>query len=63
MYEPFFKHMDYYADLTKDDPDAGAAKYLDQFYYGPSSWPEYLKLLDIEEILDATRRGRSIYDV
>ena len=63
MYEPFFKHMDYYADLTKDDPDAGAAKYLDHFYYGPSSWPEYLKLLDIEEILDATRRGRSIYDV
>ena len=63
MYEPFFKHMDYYADLTKDDPDAGAAKYLDRFYYGPSSWPEYLELLEIKEILDATRRGRSIYDV
>ncbi len=63
MYEPFFKHMDYYADLTKDDPDTGAAEYLEQFYYGPSSWHDYLDLLGIEEILDATRRGRSIYDV
>ncbi len=63
MYEPFFKHMDYYADLTRHDPDAGAAEYLDRFYYRPSSWPEYLELLGIEELLDATRRGRSIYDV
>ena len=62
MYEPFFNHMDYYANLTKDDPDSGVAEYLDRFYYQPSSWSEYLNLLNIEEILDATRRGRSIYD-
>ncbi len=63
MYEPFFKHMDDYADLTKDDPDNGVAKYLDRYYYEPSNWPEYLSLLGVEEMLDATRRGRSIYDV
>ena len=62
MYEPLFSHMDYYADLTKDDPEAGAAEYLDRFYYEPSSWTEYLNLLGMEEILDATLRGRSIYD-
>ena len=62
MYEPFFNHMDYYANLTKNDPDSGVAEYLDRFYYQPSSWSEYLNLLNIEEILDATRRGRSIYD-
>ena len=62
MYEPFFNHMDYYANLTKDDPDSGVSEYLDRFYYQPSSWSEYLNLLNIEEILDATRRGRSIYD-
>jgi glutaconate CoA-transferase subunit A len=62
MYEPFFNHMDYYADLTKDDTDAGVAEYLERFYYEPSNWSEYLNLLKIEEILDATRRGRSIYD-
>ena len=63
MYEPFFKHMDDYADLTKDDPDKGVAKYLDRYYYEPSNWPEYLSLLGVEQMLDATRRGRSIYDV
>ena len=62
MYEPFFNHMDYYADLTKDDPDTGVAEYLERLYYQPSNWSEYLNLLNIEEILDATRRGRSIYD-
>ncbi len=62
MYEPFFQHMDDYAALTKKDPEAGAAEYLERYYYGPASWPEYLGLLGIEGILDATRRGRSIYD-
>ena len=62
MYEPFFRHMDDYAALTKKDPEAGAAEYLERYYYGPASWPEYLGLLGIEGILDATRRGRSIYD-
>ena len=62
MYEPFFQHMDDYAALTKKDPEAGAAEYLERYYYGPASWPEYLGLLGIEGILDATRRGQSIYD-
>lgn len=62
MYEPFFGHMDAYAAMIKDDPDAGVAEYLDRYYYGPSSWSEYLELIGVEDILDATRRGRSIYD-
>jgi glutaconate CoA-transferase subunit A len=61
-YEPFFPHMDYYAGLTKEDPEAGAKEYLERFYYAPKEWSEYLGLLGMDAVLDATRRGRSIYN-
>jgi len=60
-YEPFFSHLDLYAQMTKEkDAVAGARRYLDQFYYSPKSWTDYLSLLGIADILDASRRGRSI---
>ena len=62
VYEPFFPHMDYYAELTKKDPIKGVKEYLDRFYYSPKNWNEYLDLIGIDEIFDATQRGRSIYD-
>ena len=62
IYEPFFPHMDYYADLTKDDPEAGAKEYLERLYYGPDSWADYLSLLGMNALLDAARRGRSIHN-
>jgi glutaconate CoA-transferase subunit A len=62
MYEPFFDHMDYYAELTSKDPDAGVQDYLDRYYYGPKDWNEYLSLLGVEAMMDATRRGRRIYN-
>ena len=60
-YEPLFPHMDFYAELTRKNPEAGVKEYLDRFYYGPKSWTEYLNLVGLEPLLDATRRGRSIY--
>lgn len=62
MYEPFFSHMDDYANLTKNDPEKGVAEYLEKYYYGPKNWTEYLDLLGVGQILDATRRGRSIFN-
>ncbi|MCZ6860770.1 MAG: CoA transferase subunit A [Alphaproteobacteria bacterium] len=62
MYEPMFTHMDDYAALTAKDPEAGVAEYLERYYYGPESWSEYLNLLGIGELLEASRRGRSIYN-
>jgi glutaconate CoA-transferase subunit A len=62
LYEPFFKHHDMYAELIRKDPAKGIAEYLDRYVYGPKSWTEYLDLLGMEELLDAARRGRSIYD-
>ena len=62
IYEPMFDHMDTYATLTANDPEAGVAEYLERYYYGPDTWVEYLDLLGIEGLLDASRRGRSIYN-
>jgi glutaconate CoA-transferase subunit A len=62
VYEPFFKHHDMYAELMRKDPAKGIAEYLDRYFHGPKSWTEYLDLIGMEELLDAARRGRSIYD-
>jgi glutaconate CoA-transferase subunit A len=62
VYEPFFKHLDMYAELIRKDPAKGIAEYLDRYVYGPKSWTAYLGLIGVEDMLDAARRGRSIYD-
>jgi glutaconate CoA-transferase subunit A len=62
LYEPLFKHLDAYATQIKQDPELGVRAYLDRYFYGPKSWTEYLGLLGLEELLDASRRGKSIYD-
>ena len=62
LYEPLFKHLDAYAAQMKQDPELGMRAYLDRYFYGPKSWIEYLDLLGLEELLDASRRGKSIYD-
>ena len=62
LYEPLFKHLDCYAAQLRQDPERGVGEYLDRYFYGPKSWTEYLDLLGLEELLDASRRGRSIYD-
>ena len=62
-YEPFFKHMDMFAAVTKDDPERGSREYLDRFYREPKSWNEALERMGMHDLLTATRGGRSIYDV
>ena len=62
LYEPLFKHLDGYAAQLRQDPERGVGEYLDRYFYGPKSWTEYLDLLGLEELLDASRRGTSIYD-
>ncbi len=62
LYEPLFSHLDGYAGQLKQDPEAGMRDYLDRYFYRPKSWTEYLDLLGFAELLDAGRRGKSIYD-
>ena len=35
LYEPFFSHLDDYAERTSKDPVKGCQQYLEEFYYGP----------------------------
>jgi len=62
LYEPFFSHLDSYAESIKGDPVAGVTKYLDRYYREPKTWVDYLSRLGMGEMLDAARRGRSIYN-
>ena len=61
-YEPFFQHMDEYADITTKDPVGGMKAYLDRYVYGPKSWTDTLSELGMDAVLDACRRGRSVYN-
>ena len=62
LYEPLFNHLDGYAAQIRQEPEEGMRSYLERYFYGPKSWTDYLDLLGLEELLDASRRGRSIYD-
>ena len=62
LYEPLFEHLDFYAAEVRRDPEEGTRSYLERYFYGPKSWTEYLGLLGLDELLDAGRRGKSIYD-
>jgi len=62
LYEPLFRHLDAYAAQIRQDAEEGIRAYLERYFYAPKSWTEYLDLLGLEELLDARRRGTSIYD-
>jgi len=62
LYEPFFSHLDHYAEISARDPVKGPKAYLDEYYYGPKDWADYLAKLGMDAVLDASRRGRSVYN-
>ena len=62
LYEPFFSHLDHYAKVSSQDPVKGPRQYLEEFYYEPKSWPDYLSKLGMDAVLDASRRGRSVHN-
>jgi len=61
-YEPLFDHLDGYAAALRPDAEQGMQDYLERYFYGPKSWTDYLTLIGLSELLDAARRGKSIYD-
>jgi glutaconate CoA-transferase subunit A len=36
--------------------------YLARYFFEPASWIEYLDRIGLAELIDAARRGKSIYD-
>jgi glutaconate CoA-transferase, subunit A len=62
VYEPFFSHLDAYAELTTRRPVEAAKEYLERYYYEPKSWADYLGKFGMDAVLDACRRGRSVHN-
>jgi len=60
VYEPLFSHMDFYTTKVNADPVAGMQDYIQRYVREPKSWTDYLGLLGLDELLDASRRGRSM---
>jgi glutaconate CoA-transferase subunit A len=63
LYEPAMNHLDAYVDQVNSDPVEGMRRYLDTYVYAPKSWNDFLSLIGTEEVMSATRKGRSIFDV
>jgi len=62
LYEPFFPALDAYAARVAKDPVAGCRQYLEEYYFEPKSWADYLSRIGVEAVLDACRRGRSVFN-
>src|SRR6185369_7175585 len=62
VYEPMMNHLEAYVKQVNGDPIGGMKKYLDEHVYGPKNWNEFLSMIGIDEIVAASRRGRSIFD-
>jgi glutaconate CoA-transferase subunit A len=61
-YEPLFDHLNHYAAALKPDAEHGIRDYLSRYFYEPASWTDYLDRIGLAELIDAARRGKSIYD-
>lgn len=61
-YEPFFRHMDYYTSTVNSDPVKRLNDYIEKFIYGPKSWTDYLSLIGLDHLLEASQGGRSIFN-
>lgn len=61
-YEPLMRHLEYYVSTVNRDPVKGMEEYLDRFVFGPQSWTDFLHRIGLEELLQAARAGRAIYD-
>lgn len=62
LYEPMMKHMEAYVKQVNSDPIEGMQAYLDRYFHGPEDWNDYLDLIGMRQVLEASQHGRSIYN-
>jgi glutaconate CoA-transferase subunit A len=62
LYEPMLEHVSSYVALVNASPIDGMRQYLDEYVYSPSSWVSFLAKIGMEELLDASSKGRSIFN-
>ncbi|MFC7398480.1 CoA transferase subunit A [Chelatococcus sp. GCM10030263] len=62
VYEPMMRHMEAYVAQVNADPVNGMREYLERYVYGPKTWTDFLSLIGMDEVIEASQRGRSIYN-
>lgn len=62
VYEPMMRHMEKYVAKVNAAPVDGMRDYLDRHVYEPGTWTEFLSLIELDDLLEASARGRSIYN-
>lgn len=62
LYEPMMKHLESYVSQVNSSPVDGMREYLERYFFEPKSWNEYLSLIGMDELLEASQQGRSIYN-
>ena len=62
QYEPMMGHLNAYVEQVNADPVGGFERYLDEYVHGCDSWNDFLARIGVHEIVEATRKGRSIYN-
>jgi glutaconate CoA-transferase subunit A len=62
VYEPMMRHMEAYVAQVNGDPVNGMRDYLERYVYGPKTWIDFLSLIGMDEVIEASKRGRSIYN-
>ena len=62
LYEPMMQHMEAYVTRVNREPVSGMRDYLERYVYGPKTWTDFLSLIGMDELLEASRKGRSIYN-
>jgi len=61
-YEPDFVNMDLFVKLMMGKGPEGVREYLEKYVYGVESWNDYLSLMGIRNILQATMNGRGVHN-
>jgi len=61
-YEPDFVNMDLYVKLMMGEGPEGVCRYLEKYVYGVESWSDYLSLMGVKNIVQATMRGRGVHN-
>ena len=56
------EHMEAYVAKVNNSPVEGMRDYLERHVYAPESWTGFLSLIGMAEVLEASQRGRSIYN-
>ena len=62
IYEPMMRHMEAYVAQVNAEPVKGMHDYLERYVHEPKTWTDFLSLIGLDELLEASNKGRSIYN-